>query len=279
MDSSNLLQRVVSGAILIVVSVGATLISQWGFCALLLLIVGGSAWELYRMSSARGCQPQVVMGIVASCVVLALGVDGFYNGSQYNLPMSLFLIVLLPSIFILEITRGEKSPMENIAITLLPLLYVAAPMAMLAGIPLLISGGEWSACVVILYLFITWANDSFAYLIGVSFGRHKIAPSISPKKSWEGFVGGVAGAMGVAALGAHLLGDNLTIWLPIALIISIMGMLGDLVESTFKRSTGIKDSGDLIPGHGGILDRFDALILSAPFVFVYLLIIELLKIR
>jgi phosphatidate cytidylyltransferase len=123
------------------------------------------------------------------------------------------------------------------------------------------------------YLSIIWANDVFAYLVGVAFGRHRMAERISPKKSWEGFVGGIIGAVAVAVGASFLLGGNPCVWGGLAVIVAVTGVAGDFVESLFKRSVGVKDSGAVIPGHGGVLDRFDALFISVPYAFVYLLIV------
>ena len=147
--------------------------------------------------------------------------------------------------------------------------YVAYPMSLMLFIPGLITG-EWTAEAFLFYLFIVWGNDVFAYLTGVTIGKHKMAPRISPKKSWEGFVGGIVGAMAMGAIGSYVVGGPLGMWLGLSFVVAITSVFGDLVESMFKREAGIKDSGNIIPGHGGILDRFDALLISSPFAFVYL---------
>ena len=122
-------------------------------------------------------------------------------------------------------------------------------------------------------LNIVWSNDVFAYLFGMTFGRHRLFERLSPKKSWEGFVGGLAGAVVAGVVAAHLMEQSMVVWAVLALLISVTAVLGDLAESMFKRAADVKDSGALIPGHGGVLDRFDALLLSAPFVFVYMLFV------
>ena len=123
------------------------------------------------------------------------------------------------------------------------------------------------------YIFIIWGNDVFAYLVGMSVGRHRLCERLSPKKSWEGFFGGIAGAVAMGLVAARVLDGGYAAWAGLALVAAVSGVLGDLVESMFKRAAGVKDSGALIPGHGGVLDRFDAMLLSAPFVFVYMLFV------
>ena len=153
-------------------------------------------------------------------------------------------------------------------------LYVALPFGLLCLFDQLdfFPQPQWSrAAFVICYFLIIWANDVFAYLVGMAFGRHPLFPRHSPKKSWEGFFGGLLGALCVGGAIAALSWGGVAwpLWLGLSLVVSVTGVAGDLVESMFKRTAGVKDSGNLIPGHGGVLDRFDAVLVSAPFVFVY----------
>ena len=151
--------------------------------------------------------------------------------------------------------------------------YVALPMTIMIFIPALLKGGAvWSPWYFLWYLFLVWGNDVFAYLTGVCFGKHKMCPRLSPKKSWEGFAGGVAGSLVMGALAAYFLDGNYTMWVGLALVVSLSSVVGDLAESMFKREADVKDSGNIMPGHGGMLDRFDALLISAPFALIYILI-------
>jgi len=120
-------------------------------------------------------------------------------------------------------------------------------------------------------LSIIWVNDSFAFLIGKNFGKHKLFPSVSPKKTIEGFFGGLVFSL-LAALfiSKFNLDFSMLNWLIIAVLVSSLGTTGDLVESKFKRQAGLKDSGNIMPGHGGILDRLDSLLFAAPFVYLYI---------
>jgi phosphatidate cytidylyltransferase len=129
----------------------------------------------------------------------------------------------------------------------------------------------FSPGIIIGFFLLIWANDTGAYLAGVSFGRHKLFERISPKKSWEGFFGGVVSAVTAAWFLSGWLGVvDRTHWIIIAVIVSVAGTYGDLVESMLKRSTGIKDSGSIMPGHGGFLDRFDSAIISFPLVYLFI---------
>jgi phosphatidate cytidylyltransferase len=117
-----------------------------------------------------------------------------------------------------------------------------------------------------------WAYDSGAYLVGISIGKHRLLERVSPKKSWEGAIGGWLIACGVSAVFAHYLPQlSLPEWMIYATLVAVVGTLGDLMESLMKRTLQIKDSGKILPGHGGMLDRFDSLLLSTPVIFIYLL--------
>jgi CDP-diglyceride synthetase len=131
----------------------------------------------------------------------------------------------------------------------------------------------WDFRIAPAFIVTVWANDVFAYLVGSAFGRHKMAPRLSPHKSWEGFAGGVIGAMIVAGLVGRLwIGEVWRIWIPFGLLVSLAAVAGDLTESWFKRTAGVKDSGRLLPGHGGLLDRFDATLGAVPVAFVFFLL-------
>jgi phosphatidate cytidylyltransferase len=179
-----------------------------------------------------------------------------------NIPLA-FLI------FILELFRKKDSPFSNIATTLLGLFYVAVPFSLLHHI--LSTNGMYSFEILFGCWFIIWSNDSGAYLAGSAFGKNKLFPRVSPGKSWEGCVGGAI----IAYVITYIISGwyqtiSRTDWFIIASILIVIGTLGDLVESLYKRSLQVKDSGTLLPGHGGILDRFDSLLMSIPFVFTYL---------
>ncbi len=268
--------RLISGALIIIVSAGAILLSSWSFGALLLVVTLGCVNEMYRMLGAMGSQPQRVMGLVVAAAIFAFSFDFFFNLSALNIHLSLFLMLILPSMFFVELFKGGDNSLRNLGATILPIVYVAVPMSLLIGVPLMLSvNGVWNPWMMVAYMCIVWGNDSFAYLFGMLFGKHRLNEKISPKKSWEGFYGGVISSMILAGVIACIFGDSYIKWLGLGFIVSTTGVLGDLVESMFKRDCGVKDSGVIIPGHGGWLDRVDGLILSAPFALAYLLILKM----
>jgi phosphatidate cytidylyltransferase len=191
--------------------------------------------------------------------------------------LALLLVTVIALIFFVEVFRNKENPLLNIATTIMGVAYVALPMSLMLFIPELLSPGTWNPWIFLFYLFLVWGNDVFAYLVGISIGRHKMSPRLSPKKSWEGFFGGILGSLAMGAFGAFVVEGSYIMWIGLAFVVSLSSVLGDLVESMFKRDAGVKDSGNFIPGHGGMLDRFDAFILSAPMAFLYLLIIYLIE--
>lgn len=273
----NFIIRALSGIVMFVVLLGAILTSQWSFVALMGVIAIGGMWEFYRMAEQAGYSPMKLlgafMGIVVFCINLAVMLffsrQSDSTGSTLIIAALGVLVLLVPLMCICELYRKSATPIANIASSIMGALYVALPMSLLLVIPMLLGNGEWNPWIVLFYIFIIWANDVFAYLFGITLGRHRLFERISPKKSWEGFFGGLAGAVAMGYAAAVILDANTVAWMGLALVAALSGVFGDLVESLMKRSVNVKDSGNIIPGHGGWLDRFDALILSAPFVFVY----------
>lgn len=281
MKMKNLMVRTLSGLVLVAVFVGAVLGSQWSFGALLLLILVGGQTEFYKLARETGLSPQRWMGLAVGVLLFALNFIVFRQFSRSVtdeaggavLYLSLYIGLLLPTLFVCELFRRSATPLANLGATLLGVLYVAVPLSLLLYVPVLAGDGVWRPETVLCYIFIIWANDVFAYLVGMTFGRHRLCERLSPKKSWEGFFGGLAGAVATGLAAAYALDANYWVWGGLALVASLSGVAGDLVESMFKREAGVKDSGQVIPGHGGVLDRFDALLLSAPYVFLYLLLV------
>ena len=275
----NLLVRTASGAVLLAIVAGASL-SIYSYALLLFAIMVIGLVEFYKMARHNGSKPQFVTGIATSIILfigLGLPAIGAHNHNFHGIEILLvastfFIIVSIPLCLIIELFKVSETPMRNIATTVLGVLYIALPLSLMMYIPLFLAGNEWQPWYFLFYLFIVWANDVFAYLVGITMGKHRLCERISPKKSWEGFFGGILGAIGVGALGAYFLDGRYEIWICLAAIIAITGVLGDLVESMFKREADVKDSGNIMPGHGGVLDRFDALLVSAPFAFIFVLL-------
>lgn len=276
----DILIRAASGAVMLVVMLTAMLWSTWSFAALLVAITAGVTWEHLRLSEHCGAQPQKVMAmgiallVVAPFALLFDSEHAITEGVSLMFGMMFVVMIAMLMVLFVELFRQRETPIQNVGATILPALQVALPIAMLALLPAL--GEGYNAWRVVAFFSIIWANDVFAFLVGITLGRHRLCERISPKKSWEGFIGGIVAAMGVALLAAHLLGENMAVWAGLGLVSALAAVAGDLVESMFKRAAGVKDSGAIMPGHGGWFDRFDAVLMAAPVAVIYRLMIEIL---
>lgn len=245
----------------------------------LILLLGTQA-EYYSLIKRTGVNPQLYAGLLTGAVIYVVSAL-----SSIGLISPAYLLIAAPLItgmMVYELYRNEERPFDSLAHTMFPLLYVVLPFSLFpfaahlqTGLSSLIDPGIifFSPGVVIGFFLLVWASDTGAYLAGISFGRHRLMERISPKKTWEGFIGGALVSILVAWLLAGWLGTVDTFhWIIISLIISVTGTYGDLVESMLKRSSGVKDSGNILPGHGGFLDRFDSTLVSFPLVYLFVLI-------
>lgn len=193
--------------------------------------------------------------------------DWFWAGRFIYLLPALWL-----SVFIVQLWCSDEHPFATAGYTLLPSIWLMLPLSIMCNMQL-------SQCAFLMMIFIfIWVNDTFAYLTGMLLGKHKMWERHSPNKTWEGTIGGalfcVAAALLIAPLFDHeFAAYSRANWIVVGLICSVFGTLGDLIESMFKRYCGVKDSGNIMPGHGGVLDRFDSLLLAVPFVETYLVIL------
>ena len=271
----NFIIRTLSGIVMVATLIGATLFSKLTFVLLLLAITLGGEWEFYRLAKKAGTSPQRFVGMLAGSMMIVAAAAALHEILAITAVLMVAFMILIPMPLIFELYRKSATPMANVGITYAGVIYVALPMALLTFFPMMLGNGEWKPWSVILYIFIIWANDVFAYLFGITLGKHRLFERISPKKSWEGFFGGLLGAMAMGYVAAKVVDGDIAVWIGMALIAAITGVFGDLVESLFKRSVDVKDSGKMMPGHGGFLDRFDALFIAAPFALFYLIVTSL----
>lgn len=184
----------------------------------------------------------------------------------------IYLIVPIILIFLLsfiELYRKAKSPVLNISASLLSVFYLSVPFAL--GSLIFTIDTSFKGIFLLGFFAIVWTNDTMAYVTGMLFGKHRLFERISPKKSWEGFIGGLLFSAAVGFAFGYYTGEKSPwFWIGYAVLISLTSTVGDLVESMFKRSAGIKDSGKILPGHGGVLDRFDGALMAFPFAAAYL---------
>ena len=270
---NNFAIRTVSGVVFIILLLSGVVLHPLGFAALTLAIIITGMYEFYSMFPAVRSGLLKTLGYLTG---MALFLMFFALGFGWLASPKIFLAMVFPvaAIFVAELYAKSDTPVAEIATVLLGAVYVALPFALMNM--LVFRENIYDYRPLLSFFIFLWTNDVGAYCFGMLFGRHgrhKLFERISPKKSWEGFFGGLAAAAGAAfvlsAVWGERYGAALTHWIALAIIISLAGTFGDLAESMFKRSAGIKDSGKIMPGHGGMLDRFDGALLAFPCALTY----------
>jgi phosphatidate cytidylyltransferase len=275
---NNFFRRTLTGAWIVIFVLGGFWLHPVSFFITGLILLIGTQYEYYLMVNNTGIRPQMVTGIIAGFAAYLLST----LIAAKIVPLSFFLILipLMLLLMVIELYRRQERPFDSIAHTFFAVLYTAVPFSMFpfsafshTGLKSIINHQSlmFSPGIIVGFFLLIWANDTGAYLTGITIGRHKLMERISPKKTWEGFFGGAILACLVAWLLSGWLGVvPKTHWIIISLITSVAGTYGDLFESMLKRSMGVKDSGSILPGHGGFLDRFDSVIVSFPLVYLFI---------
>lgn len=273
MKLPNIVVRALAGAVFVGLLVGGILMNEYTFVAVFTLLTGLILYEFYGLIAKSAKVSVSRIFNVAGGILLFVGafVHQSISGPQSILafvPYILYLLIL----FIRELYLKRENPIQSLAYSLLGQIYIALPLAL--STCLTFDYGRYNFVYILAVLVFIWVNDTFAYLTGMMFGKHRLFERISPKKSWEGFIGGAIFAMASSWFFYHFLwythALSLFAWIGLAAVVVIFGTWGDLIESLLKRTLGVKDSGNMIPGHGGILDRFDSTILAIPAAVIYL---------
>ncbi|MBR4433488.1 MAG: phosphatidate cytidylyltransferase [Bacteroidaceae bacterium] len=278
-----LLVRALTGAAYVALMVFGTVFRPWTLLALIVLLALLAVWEFAHITSARfagepaslrAAESIAFVLLSLSAVALPVAVYAVCRFADCNdlLAFAPYLVVLL-LMFVVELYARRADPLGNLGRMALAQVWVVCPLSLLSVLafaPLQAVGRPFWALPLAVYVLL-WLNDSGAYLVGSLLGRHKLFPRISPGKSWEGSVGGAVVALAAAVALAHYFPFiPLWRWLGLALVVVLFGTWGDLTESLIKRTLGLKDSGKLLPGHGGILDRIDSMLLAVPAAVAYL---------
>lgn len=259
--------RVITGLVFGVVMLASILAGPYVFTIFYVLLSLVCLTEFYQLVRTSDVRPHRLLGILSGLLIFLSIIS--YLFFLFPLKYLLLNIPVLCAVFIAELYKRSKIPFINIGFTFIGVLYTVVPFCFFHGLGFL--HVDYNFHYPLAFIFLLWGNDTGAYLFGMKFGRTRLFERHSPKKSWEGFLGGMATSLAVAFIISSFFHDLfLWQWLIMSLLVVCFGTLGDLVESMFKRSIDAKDSGKLLPGHGGVLDRFDGLFLSAPVVFVYL---------
>lgn len=287
----NFITRTITGILFVAIMVTGICLRGDAMILLFALITGLTLWEFTGLVNEHVADTTVNRFITtAAGVYLFLAFAGYCTGI---VPPSAFIPYLLTLIylFISELYLKQKNPIQDWAYTMLSQLYIALPFSMINVLSFQadpLSGQIAYHWLLPMSVFIfLWANDTGAYCVGSLFGRHKLFPRVSPGKTWEGSIGGAVIVLIIAAVISYFAGSDASLstlnaqlstfkWLGLGLVVVFFGTWGDLVESLFKRTLGIKDSGNILPGHGGMLDRFDSSLMAIPAAVIYLYTLQFL---
>ena len=276
----NLIVRSITGVLFVAIMV-AGFLSPRAMVFLFALITGLTLWEYTGLvNGLDNVQVNRFISTVAG-VYFFLAVAGWRTGIVNNFVVMVPYLLTIVYLFISELYTKNKNAINDWAYTMLGQMYIALPFSMINILAFEMapdqSGVSYDTMLPLSVFIFLWVNDSGAYLTGSMLGRHKLFPRISPGKTWEGSIGGGILVIAVAALLGYLVNRGVDVprlsilgWMGLGLVIAVVGTWGDLVESLFKRTLGIKDSGNILPGHGGMMDRFDSSLMAIPAAVLYL---------
>ncbi|HRA60850.1 MAG TPA: phosphatidate cytidylyltransferase [Bacteroidia bacterium] len=266
-----LVKRSLTGIAFAAIMLAGILIHQYIFATVFAIFLMFTLFEFYKISENIGYEPSVKIGLICSFLLFVI----FFLAASHVIPKEyIYLSILIPLFTLLpDLFDKRKNGFKNSMITIAGIIYIALPYSLLSFLiyPGNDSGSQFYPWVLMGIFFIIWIYDSMAYVFGSMLGKHKICVRISPKKSWEGLIGGTVFAV-ITGIVNSLFFDELSLinWVVVALLIVAFGTSGDFFESKLKREAGVKDSGNILPGHGGMLDRFDTMLFAAPVIFVWI---------
>ena len=278
MDKKSLLTRASVGAVYIAIILLGILGGRISFLAVFGIITGIGLFEFYRMVEKNTTHAISKIFNIVSGVLIFLSVFLYLEGiTPYALPIVVLLYLLI--LFLSAVCIPRNDIFHATIYSVFGQMYVTMPLSLLMFVSYQFSYalvGYYYAFILALFVFI-WVNDTGAYIVGTLFGKHRLNERISPKKSIEGFIGGIVFTVLASFAFIHFVPvypiDSYVFWAIFAIIVAFFGTLGDLFESLIKRTYSVKDSGDIMPGHGGILDRIDSLLIAVPAVYLYLLVV------
>ncbi|MDR6516036.1 phosphatidate cytidylyltransferase [Chryseobacterium camelliae] len=283
----NLIQRTLSGIVYVAViifctsPVGAHLINsispepvkqQYLYYGMITLFLAVSSWECFKiMKFGNGYEKWAVWPLIIF-IFYIFSKRYFQYGFFFDFRLSELLAILLILIAVVTLFKYPNELYYDSGKLIFTVIYTALPFCFALGLPKFSSFDDHFSLEVMFLFILIWSSDTFAYLVGKFFGKHKMAPKISPKKTWEGYAGGVVLTLILSYFIEHNQPGLRGNWMVVGFLIAAFAPVGDLVESQLKRNFGVKDSGNIIPGHGGLLDRLDSFLICVPVVYLYFIL-------
>ena len=277
--------RTTTGIFFVCILIIAIIWNKYSVAGLFFIVSILGLFEFFNLMGKAGFNPKKSITISIGATIYFI--ITMYSFKEFSFKYLLFIFPLLVILVGIELFRKKETPISNIAFSIMGILYVVIPLSILNFFAyestyssvIGIQEDQHQYWLLLGFFVIQWASDTGAYVFGSLFGKTKLAIKISPNKTWEGSIGGLILAILTGIIFALLTNSEELHWINIAIIIVLFGTLGDLTESQIKRSCGVKDSGKILPGHGGILDRFDGVLFSAPFVLAYLHFFDLFNLH
>lgn len=291
LNFKTLTTRTLTAAVFVAVLLTCINYNFISFAALFLIVSLWGLYEFYQLSEKLGAKPYKPIGYLAGACIFSYSVVSNSSIALFFPTETIlaYVLVFVFFVFVIALFDDNKNTILNITHTLAGLIYAVVPFAVLVSITcidknytlnhqtgnLIDDIAPYNPHYVLGIILLIWMNDVCAYLVGSLIGKHKLYERISPGKTWEGSIGSAILTMGSSFIIANWYPElSLKHWMIMTLIICVFGTIGDLVESMLKRQAGVKDSGRIMPGHGGILDRFDSLLFVAPFIYAYLILVR-----
>ncbi|MCK5677537.1 MAG: phosphatidate cytidylyltransferase [Flavobacteriaceae bacterium] len=268
---NNFTKRIIFGLIYVILIVSSSLLGQFYFYSLFFIFLIISLYEFLKIIGLKSVYPYILAVTSFSLAIISnSNLIIFKDNLSEKIFISIFTFVLFFTL-ITTLISSRKVAIQYLGRIFLSLIYIIIPFSLLIKIPFLNFENSFDSSIIIGIFILTWSNDIFAFLIGKNFGKTKLIERVSPNKTVEGFLGGfIFTFISGYFISEYCFSVQDIQWFAIAIIVSTFGVLGDLIESMFKRQAKLKDSSNFIPGHGGFLDRLDSIIFATPFIYIYL---------
>ena len=268
MSKSNLITRTITALLYGLMLIASLVINHYTFYIFFFVVLVLGLKEFYQLAEKKDVKPQKILGFIMAIGMYISSYLVHVNEKMCYLTLNLVLAITF-LLFAVELFRNKEISFVNIGITFLGIIYIALPLSLLTFLAY-DTNYQYSYHLILSIFILVWLSDVGGYFAGINFGKHKLLERISPKKTWEGVAGGLA----LSIIGSYILGQlfpimNIYMWLLLGVLVCLSSVIGDLIESMLKRSAKIKDSGNLLPGHGGILDRFDSVLFVIPIVYIF----------